>query len=133
YTVLGLIKPQNYTCDTPDGAGKTILDAKRRIARVVCADLSEITDKEIFSIARQVKEAQVSDIKDALCEISKKHGIRRIVACGLGEFLAKKAAIESGFEIILISERYGTEISKVFPAYAVAKLLKDCDILPSLK
>ena len=128
YTVLGLIKPQNYTCDTPDGAGKTILDAKRRLARVVCADLSEITDEEIFSIARQVMEAQVSDIKDALCEISKKHDIRRIVACGLGEFLAKKAAIESGFEIILISERYGTEISKVFPAYAVAKLLKDSNL-----
>lgn len=128
YIVLGLIKPQNYTCDTPDGAGKTIPDAKRRLARVVCADLSEITDEEIFSIARQVMEAQVNDIKDALCEISKKHDIRRIVACGLGEFLAKKAAIESGFEIILISERYGTEISKVFPAYAVAKLLKDCNL-----
>ncbi|CAG0964819.1 (4-(4-[2-(gamma-L-glutamylamino)ethyl]phenoxymethyl)furan-2-yl)methanamine synthase [Methanosarcinales archaeon] len=128
YTVLGLIKPQNYTCDTPDGAGKTIPDAKRRLARVVCADLSEITDEEIFSIARQVMEAQVNDIKDALCEISKKHGIRRIVACGLGEFLAKKTAIESGFEIILISERYGTEISKVFPAYAVAKLLKNSNL-----
>ena len=128
YTVLGLIKLQNYTCDTPDGAGKTILHAKRRLGRVVCADLSEITDGEIFSIARQVMEAQVNDIKDALCEISKKHDIRRIVACGIGEFLAKKAAIESGFEIILISEKYGTEISKVFPAYAVAKLLKNSNL-----
>jgi len=125
YIVLGLIKPQNYTCDTTDGAGKTILDAKRRLARVVCADLNEITDEEIFSIACQVMEAQVNDIKDALCEISKNHDIRRIVACGIGEFLAKKAAIESGFETILTSEKYGAEISKVFPAYAVAKLLKD--------
>lgn len=128
YIVLGLIKPQDYTCDTPDGAGKTILDARRRIARVVCADLGEIRDEEIFSIARQVMEAQVSEIKDALFEISKKHGVRRIVACGIGEFLAKKAAKESGFEIILISEKYGTEISKVFPAYAVAKLLKDSNL-----
>jgi probable H4MPT-linked C1 transfer pathway protein len=128
YIVLGLIKPETYTCDTPDGAGKTIHDAKRRLARVVCADLSEIRNEEIFSIAWQVMEAQVNDIKDALCEISKKHGIRRIIACGLGEFLAKKAAIEAGFEVILISEKYGNEISKVFPAYAVANLLKDSNL-----
>ncbi|VVB53954.1 4-[[4-(2-aminoethyl)phenoxy]-methyl]-2-furanmethanamine-glutamate synthase [uncultured archaeon] len=128
YIVLDLIKPQNYTCDTPDGAGKTVLDAKRRLARVVCADLCEIQDEEIFSIASQVMEAQVNEIKDALCEISKKHGLRRIVSCGIGEFLAKKAAKESGLEIILISEKYGTEISKVFPAYAVAKLLKDSNL-----
>jgi len=128
YIVLGLIKPHNYTCDTPDGAGKTILDAKRRLARVVCADLSEIRNEEIFSIARQAMEAQVNEIKDALCEISIKHGIQTIVACGIGEFLAKKAANETGLEIILISEKYGTEISKVFPAYAVAKLLKDSNL-----
>lgn len=126
YIVLGLIKPENYTCDTPDGAGKTIQDAKRRLGRVVCADLGEIMDGEICSIARQVMDAQVNDIKDALCEISKKHGIRRIVACGLGEFLSKRAGI--GFEISMISEKYGTEISKVFPAYAVANLLKNINI-----
>lgn len=125
YIVLGMIKPQDYTCDTPDGAGKTIIDAKRRLARVVCADLTEIKEDEILSIARQVMYAQVSDIKDALFEISQIHGIRKIVACGLGEFIAKNAAKEAGFEITLISGKYGVEISKVFPAYAVARLLKD--------
>lgn len=125
HLLLGNISPENYTCDTPDGAGKTSADAKRRIARVVCADMSEIRDDEIFSIARQVMEAQVNDIKDAICEISQKHGIKRIVACGLGEFLAESAAKKHGFEMILISDKYGTEISKVFPAYAVALMLED--------
>jgi probable H4MPT-linked C1 transfer pathway protein len=123
--LLGNISLENYTCDTPDGGGKTSIDAKRRIARVVCADMSEIRDEEVFSIAWQVMEAQVNDIKDALFEISQKHGIKRIVACGLGEFLIKSAAKEPGFEIILISEKYGKEISKVFPAYAVAWLLEN--------
>ena len=125
YIVLGLIKPENYSCDTPDGAGKTIIDAKRRLARVVCADLSEIRDEEVFSIARQVMDAQVSDIKAAIHEISQRHGIKKIVACGLGEFLARNAVNEAGFDIILISEKYGAQISKVFPAYAAARLLKD--------
>ena len=126
YVVLGLISADEYTCDTPDGAGKTIIDAKRRLARVVCADLSEIGESDLLSIANQGMEKQVRDIKDALLIVSKKQGVRKVVSCGLGEFLAKKAAQECGFEIILLSEKYGAELSKVFPAYAVARLLSEC-------
>jgi len=123
YMVLGMIEQEHYTCDTPDGAGKTIADAKRRLARVVCADLTEIGETDLISIARQVMEAEVNDIRDAIFELSQRHGIKRIVACGLGEFLVDSAAKEPGFDIILISKKYGMEISKVFPAYAVAQLM----------
>ncbi len=126
YVVLGLISPDQYTCDTPDGAGKTIIDAKRRLARVVCADLTEIGESDLFSIANQVMEKQVQDITDALLIVAKRCGVSKVVACGLGEFLSKKAARECGFEIILLSEKYGAELSKVFPAYAVARLLREC-------
>ena len=124
YIVLGLIKPRDYTCDTPDGAGKTIHDAKRRLGRVVCADMSEMQDEEISSIARQVMDAQVKDIMDALYEISKKHGIRRIVSCGLGEFIAKEAAKECGFEIISISEKYGAGNIEGFSGLCCGTLVK---------
>ncbi len=123
YLVLGLISEKEYTCDAPDGAGKSLPDAKRRLARVVCADLSEINEEELISISQQVMEKQVKDITDALHEVSSRHGIRNMVACGLGEFLAERAAEELGFDIVLLSEKYGKEISKVFPAYAVAVLL----------
>ena len=123
YMVLGLISADQYSCDTPDGAGKTTIDARRRLARVVCADLTEIGESDLFSIANQVMEKQVRDIKEALLIVAKRRGASKVVACGLGEFLAKKAARECGFEIILLSEKYGTELSKVFPAYAVARLL----------
>lgn len=123
YLILGMISEKDYTCDTPDGAGKSITDAKRRLARVVCADLTEIDDRVLVEIARQVFEKQVKDIAAALREIEKKHELGRIVACGLGEFIAKKAAVKAGLEIVFISEKYGKELSKVFPAYAVARLL----------
>lgn len=130
YLILGLISEKDYTCDTPDGAGKSITDAKRRLARVVCADMTEIDDRMLVRIARQVFEKQVKDIADALRETEKKHDLNMIVACGLGEFIAKKAADEAGFEIVFISEKYGTELSKVFPAYAVAQLLDiDTDLI----
>jgi probable H4MPT-linked C1 transfer pathway protein len=123
YMVLGLISADQYTCDTPDGEGKMIIDARRRLARVVCADLTEIGESDIVSIANQFMEKQVRDIKEALLIMAKRRRIYKIVACGLGEFLVEKAAQECGFEIILLSEKYGTELSKVFPAYAVAQLL----------
>ncbi len=125
YMVLGMISEEEYTCDTPDGAGKTSVDAKRRLARVVCSDLTEIGDREIYSIAQQVMEKQVKDINEALRDAAKRHGIRRIVACGLGEFLVEKAAEEPGFECTRVSKKFGKEISKVFPAYAVARLLAE--------
>lgn len=125
YMILGMISPLQYTCETPDGAGKTVTYAKRRLARVVCADLTEIEDEELVQMAGQVMEAQARDISAALREVAKRYGVRKIVACGLGEFLAKRAAKETGFEIILLSEKYGKDLSKVFPAYAVAKLLEE--------
>lgn len=125
YLALGMIPAEEYTCDTPDGAGKRLVDAKRRLARVVCADLTEIGEEELFSIAQQVMEKQLLDIANALRDVANRHGISKIAACGLGEFLAKKAAEELGFDIVLLSEKYGKEISKVFPAYAVARLLAE--------
>ncbi len=123
YLILGIISQGDYTCDTPDGAGKTIIDAKRRLARVVCADLTEIGDEEIVSIAGQVMKKQVQDIAAAIHDVAKRYNLDQIVACGTGEFLAKKAADGLGLGVVLISEKYGTEVSKVFPAYAVARLL----------
>jgi uncharacterized hydantoinase/oxoprolinase family protein len=68
---------------------------------------------------------QEMDIADAINEVAKSHELETIVACGLGEFLIKEAVNEHGFDIIPMSERYGKELSKVFPAYAVARLVKE--------
>ena len=125
YLVLGMISADDYTCDTPDGAGKSMIDAKRRLARVVCADLTEIGDEEIVSIAQQVMVKQVKDIAAAIFKVAQCYELNTIVGCGLGEFIVKKAAHELEFKVVLISEKYGKEISKVFPAYAVARLVKE--------
>ncbi len=125
YMLLGYILPEYYTCDTADGRGKNIQDVKRRLARLVCADLTEIRDSDIMEIARQVMEAQVDEIRDAICKISVRYGLDMIVACGLGEFLVERAASDSGIDLVLISEKYGKDISRVFPAYSAAILLKE--------
>lgn len=123
HLLLGDIDEDVYTCETADGAGRSKTDAMRRIARLVCADFSEIKVKEIYEIAAQAKERQVSILTQALFEVAERNGLDKIVAAGLGEFLIREAAESLGLEYSSVSEHWGEEISKVFPAYAAARLL----------
>lgn len=124
YLLLGNIDEANFTCEPADGGGRKKIDAMRRIARLVCADLAEISEAEIYMIVSQVKEKQISILKEAISELTKRNGLERVVATGLGEFLIKEAVESLGFEYISVSERWGEQISKVFPAYAAARLLE---------
>jgi probable H4MPT-linked C1 transfer pathway protein len=124
YLLLGKIEEANFTCEPADGAGRKKIDAMRRIARLVCADLSEISEAEIYKIVNQVKEKQISVLKEAIFEVAKRNGLKTVVVAGLGEFLITEAAENLGFECICVSERWGEKISKVFPAYAAARLLE---------
>ncbi len=123
YVLLGEINENIYTCETADGAGRSKTDAMRRIARLVCADLSEIREKDIYEIARQVQEKQIFTLTEVIYEVAKRNGLTRIVAAGIGEFLIKKASERLGFECILVSGYWDEKISRVFPAYAAARLL----------
>ena len=96
----------------------------RRLARLVCADLSEIREEEIYEIATQVKEKQVFTLAEAISEVAERNGLKRIAAAGLGEFLIKEAAEKLDMEFVSISSHWGEEISKVFPAYAAARLIE---------
>ncbi|HJH31669.1 MAG TPA: H4MPT-linked C1 transfer pathway protein [Methanosarcinaceae archaeon] len=127
YLLLGDITQQIYTCETADGAGNMKNDAMRRIGRVVCADLTEIQLEDITRIAKQVKDKQVSLLCDAISDVAGKHGLNTIAAAGIGEFMIKDAAKRLGFELISVSEKWGSEISKVFPAYAAARMFERVD------
>ena len=58
----------------------------------------------------------------AISRQAKEHCLEKVVAAGTGEGLIAEAAAFLGMECVRISERYGTRISDVFPAYAVARL-----------
>ncbi len=125
YLLLGDIEEDLYTCETADGSGKSKGDAMRRLARVVCADLTEISAEEIYSIALQAKERQIELLTASIKTVAQRNGLERIVSAGIGEFLIKEAAERLGFECISVSGRWGADVSKVFPAYAAAKILED--------
>lgn len=131
YLILGDISEKLYTCETADGSGKGRTDAMRRIARVVCADLTEISADEIFNIAAQVKEKQVNMLTEAISVVAENNGLDKIVSAGIGEFLIREAAARLGFECISVAHRWGADISKVFPAYAAARILEEENVMAS--
>lgn len=125
YRVLGMIEESDYTCETPDHAGTTVEESIRRIARVVCADTDEISEYAVYEIAEQVREAQVRELGGAINAVLKRHGLDHVIGTGIGEFLIEDAADEIGsVPCSFVSDMYGTDVSKVFPAYAAAKLVE---------
>ncbi len=127
YTLLGDINEKDYTCETADGAGRSKTDCMRRVARVVCADLKEVTEDELIFIAKQIKQRQIDLLCEGVREVGHKNGLNRVVCAGLGEFLIREAAEKCGFECISASEKWGDKISKVLPAYAAARMLEEDD------
>ncbi|ODV49304.1 hypothetical protein C7960_1714 [Methanohalophilus euhalobius] len=124
YLLLSYIDEDAYTCETADGHGKSEKEAARRLARVVCADLNEIDMADVRKIAVAVKDRQKEKLSEAISELCHKHDINIVLAAGLGEFLIKTTCEELGIECISLAEKWSLDVSKVFPAYAVANLLE---------
>lgn len=126
YLLLGRIEPEDYACDAPDGGGRSPEDAARRLARLVCCDLSELDASDVREIALQAHRSQVDELKDAIRSVAGTHGLKRAVICGLGAFLAQDALGELAMPFAQVSD---ARISRVFPAYAVACLLEEESIV----
>jgi (4-(4-[2-(gamma-L-glutamylamino)ethyl]phenoxymethyl)furan-2-yl)methanamine synthase len=124
YLALGDISEDGYACAAPDGQGKSQKDALRRLARSVCSDLEEIGEDAALAIAAQARDGQLRMIVSALHRLSKEHGLARVVAAGVGETVVARAARLAGLRCRRLSQKYGTKISNVFPAFAVARLLE---------
>lgn len=121
--LLGHITEADYACDTPDGGPKTKAGAALRLARVVCCDREELDAEEAVELARQAYRRQLDDLKEGIGEVAGRHGIGRAIVCGLGAFTARQALEELCMPYAMLENEYGYNVSKVFPAFAVARLL----------
>jgi probable H4MPT-linked C1 transfer pathway protein len=124
HMILGTITESDYTCDTPDGRPHDVDSAYGRIARVVLCDIEELGTNRAYEIAKQAVMAQIDELSHDILAHSKYHNLKTVVAAGMGEFMIKNAAERLGLRVESLSDTYGTRISRVFPAFAVAKLLQ---------
>jgi len=125
HLILGNLRPEDYTCPTPDGRPPSVASARQRLARLVCADSEMLTSAEIDEMAAFIYQRQIGQISQALHQVlSRTSGCALpVVVAGMGAFLASAAAREAGLETIDLAAEWGEGASAVAPCYAVALLL----------
>jgi probable H4MPT-linked C1 transfer pathway protein len=122
---LGSISKRDYSCETPDGRGRTPEDAGARLARMVCADAEMLSASDLRALAERIARAQLIEIVSGIREVRRSLGERAprlAVVAGAGSFLARKAAEEAGLEVM--RGPFDGEVGRVAPAVAVASLLE---------
>jgi probable H4MPT-linked C1 transfer pathway protein len=113
--------------DTADGRPATRVHAAARLARVVCADSTMLSEHEVDAIAEQVARAQAMQLELAGLTVQSRLGepVRTYVLAGAGEFLARRVAETlrtDGARIISLRDLLGPDISAAACAYALAVL-----------
>ena len=128
YRWLGRIDEPDYTCETPDGRGRSRLESGARLARMVCADLETLGEGDVTTIADHVARAQVLQVVDGIRQVLRQRGAegpRVAVVAGAGVFLARESAIAAGLAVEELAGEIGSEAARSAPAAAVAVLLSE--------
>jgi len=123
---LGRIEEGDYTCETPDGRGRSRSEAGARLARVVCADLEMLGPGDVTAIAEHVARAQVRQIACGIRQVTRRLGLacpRLAVLAGQGAFLTRAAADQVGLATRDMADDVGWAAARAAPAAAVAYLL----------
>jgi probable H4MPT-linked C1 transfer pathway protein len=129
YYLLDEISKEEFSVETADGKPVTKMNSSARLARIICADLNQLSNKEIIEIAQQIKNKQVIMISQAY-EYVRQNYLKKynfdpeIILIGLG---SKTLAINilrnlDIKNVILIDDILNEEALNCFSAFAVAQL-----------
>ncbi len=124
---LGSLLEADYTGRTPDGRGKSRTESGARLARLICADPTIVTEHEITQIAEHLAERQARLIAAAISQVRSWLGPaapRTVLGAGLGSFLAAAAARRTRLTYRSLADRFGEAASRAMPAVAIARLLQ---------
>lgn len=126
HAVLGNITEEDYSCSTPDGAGKSKKECMRRISRVICGDMDMLSESDVESIAKYIYDKQVEKVAEALLEVSKRENLTKVVATGLGmDIIGLKSAEVAGLESVGMDKILTKEECVVAPAVGTALMMMD--------
>lgn len=126
HTILGNITSDEYTCASPDNNDKTVIDCKRRLARVVCADLDMLTDVQIYNIAKYVEEKQINQVMDGLKKVSENNNIKKVIVSNYADSnICKKAAKKLNLDVSSLNEHLSVDSLNVSPTVGCIQMYLD--------
>lgn len=126
HMALGNINQEDYTSETPDGSGKSEEDCLLRLSRVVCGDLDLLSHEDVLEMARFIHEKQVSQVAEALKEVTDRENLESVVVTGLGmDIIGSKAAELLGLKVKTMDQILTREDCVVAPAVGTALLMEN--------
>jgi probable H4MPT-linked C1 transfer pathway protein len=124
--ILGNIKEEEYTCSTSDNEDTSIDSCKRRLARVICADLDMLTDEEINNIARHVEKEQINQITNALKKVHEHSKLDDVIITNYADApICKKAACNLGLNITSLNDYLTGDSLNVSPTIGCVQMYID--------
>jgi (4-(4-[2-(gamma-L-glutamylamino)ethyl]phenoxymethyl)furan-2-yl)methanamine synthase len=125
HIVLDNINEEDYSSDTPDGAGKSKEDCLRRISRMVCADLDLISPDDGENMANYIYQKQLERVAEALQEVSERENLEEVVVTGRGmDIIGRNAAEILGLKVRGMDMILSKEECAVAPAIGTAILMQ---------
>jgi len=126
YRILNDITEEEYICDTPDNKAKDILSCKRRLSRLVCAQLDDFDDKEILEIAKYVKNEQVEQISKSLEKVVIKTGIEDVIITNYANAtICKLAAEKLGLNVVMLEDYFTKDTINISPTVGAIQMYLD--------
>lgn len=126
HRILGNINEDEYTCPTPDGNKKDIMSCKRRLARLVCADLDTLEDEEIIKLAKHIENEQINQIYDGLKEVVERTKIKTVLITSIGHGnLCEKAAKKLNLNVISLDKYMTKKATTVLTATGAIQMYLD--------
>jgi probable H4MPT-linked C1 transfer pathway protein len=122
HLILGHLAAEAYTCPTPDGRPASVDCARERVARLVCADATQLEPGEIEAIAAHLHAEQVRQVEAAARQVGTRAGdaASPVVALGVGAFIAR--AVAQQLDRPLGEMPWSAAERDVAPAAALAEL-----------
>ena len=122
WLLLGISECDRDDSSSADGRPRTIAMAANRIARMIGLDHRTISIVEATRIAQQVFESAASRIREGLAR-NDNGGILIVIGHGASDAVWVQAIVGDR-PCELLADTHGDQIARVFPAYAVCKLLQ---------
>jgi len=132
YRLTGDLNEAEDMSETADGAGKTLDESARRLARMTGRDSRDASTSVWIGLARAFKQMQLNTLNAAVTRVLSRNlidGKSPIIGAGAGSFLVRELANQLGLEyldvetlIVADTKQVGRWASVCLPAYAVAYL-----------
>ena len=131
YRLTGELPEPYDMADTADGAGKSLQDSARRLARMVGRDLVDGTQPQWRALAASIRTSQLHVLQLAVERVLSRgllDAAAPLVGAGAGSFLVQEIARRQGREyldaaqLVQAEPAVGTWAGVCLPAYAVAAL-----------